>query len=327
MIKERCWFSQINFFIKYFPHRFNVLFLSNQFDVIHIHRRKNFFHGVRISIPNWNPSSKRTSIGFSQSAFPVTVLPKDDNTDFAQEERLGLPYWTMILAICVVVDESKCLDILVLELSIIVEHLPFLPGYKQIVHPLPDLRTLAVRKWYPWLLPLSFVMLMILVLWIMHKTLNRLSQCHLGVQLDLCIFGALSPIQHFSNDICPSVRRNELLRPSSLLHRSPLSYFWLSSGSTPKSFPIFPVLIHCCLCCKNFHGLEHRNKFVYQIEMLQWIVPFSCNMVFTMIRQRFSHTQSCRFTGFQNKRKFWFDVIGFTMSHPMLDCSCWFCKT
>ena len=34
-------------------------------------------------------------------------MPKDDRTDFAQEERLDLPYWTMILAICVVVDESK----------------------------------------------------------------------------------------------------------------------------------------------------------------------------------------------------------------------------
>ena len=42
-------------------------------------------------------------MGFSQIAFPMTVLPKDDRTDFA----LGLPYWTMILAICVVVDESK----------------------------------------------------------------------------------------------------------------------------------------------------------------------------------------------------------------------------
>ena len=34
---------------------------------------------------------------FFQIAFPITVLPKDDRTDFAQEERLDLPYWTMIL--------------------------------------------------------------------------------------------------------------------------------------------------------------------------------------------------------------------------------------
>ena len=32
-------------------------------------------------------------------------------------------------------------------------------------------------------------------------------------------FGALPPNQHYSKDICPSVRRNELWRPSSLLHR------------------------------------------------------------------------------------------------------------
>ena len=54
---------------------------------------------------------------------------------------------------------------------------------------------------------------------------NHLLQYHLGVQLDLCIFGALPPIQHFSNDICPSVMQSELLRPSSLLHRSPLICF------------------------------------------------------------------------------------------------------
>ena len=42
-------------------------------------------------------SPSHVSIVFSQIAFPKTVLPKDDRTDSAQEERLGLPYWTMIL--------------------------------------------------------------------------------------------------------------------------------------------------------------------------------------------------------------------------------------
>ena len=36
----------------------------------------------------------------------------------------------MILAICVVVDESKCLDTLTLEFSIPTEHPPFLAGEK-----------------------------------------------------------------------------------------------------------------------------------------------------------------------------------------------------
>ena len=42
-----------------------------------------------------------------QIAFPITVLPKVDRTDSFREERLGLFNWTMSLAICVVVDESK----------------------------------------------------------------------------------------------------------------------------------------------------------------------------------------------------------------------------
>ena len=83
------------------------------------------FHDVQRYIPNWESSPCHVSIRFSQIAFAIKVLPKDDRTDSAQEEQLGLPYWTMILAICVVVDESKCLDTPILEFSIIFEHLPF----------------------------------------------------------------------------------------------------------------------------------------------------------------------------------------------------------
>ena len=89
----------------------------------------------------------------------------------------------------------------------------------------------------------------------------------------------LPPIRHSWNDKCPSVKQNELLRPSSLLHRSPPSYFWISSSPTPESFPIFPFFVHCCLCCGCLHGLKHGNKFVNEIVMLQWVVLLSCNMV------------------------------------------------
>ena len=76
----------------------------------------------------------------------MTVLQKDDRTDFAQEERLGLPYWTMIFAICVVVDESICLDIPILEFSIICEHPPLLPGNKQIPRQLLVHRNPAIWR-------------------------------------------------------------------------------------------------------------------------------------------------------------------------------------
>ena len=68
------------------------------------------FHDEQRDIPNLEFSPSHVLKGFSQIAFPTIVLPKDDRTDSFQEERLGLPYWTMILAICVVVDESICLD-------------------------------------------------------------------------------------------------------------------------------------------------------------------------------------------------------------------------
>ena len=137
-----------------------------------------------------------------------------------------------------VVDESICLDIPILESKIVWEHPPFPPGYMQMLRQLLVLRNQEVWIWYPWRLLLSCVMLMTLVQWILHKALNR------------------------------PMRLSELFRPSSLLHRSPLSYFWLSSSSTPKFSAIFPFFIHCCFCCGYLHGLRHRNKFVNQIVML-----------------------------------------------------------
>ena len=61
--------------------------------------KNNPFHDERRDIPNLEFSPIHVSKGFSQIAFPTIVLPKDDRTNSFQEERLGLPYWTMILAI------------------------------------------------------------------------------------------------------------------------------------------------------------------------------------------------------------------------------------
>ena len=59
---------------------------------------KETFQFAIFSQPQFSPN--HASIVSSQIAFLKRVLPKDDRTDSAQEERLGLPYWTMILAIC-----------------------------------------------------------------------------------------------------------------------------------------------------------------------------------------------------------------------------------
>ena len=67
-------FSQINFFVNYFPHRI-IMFLSTKFDVIKRHNKEERFY------------SSHVSKGFSQIAFPIISV---------QEEQLGLRYWTMI---------------------------------------------------------------------------------------------------------------------------------------------------------------------------------------------------------------------------------------
>ena len=68
---------------------------------------------------------------------------------------------------------------------------------KRILRRLLVLRNPAVWRWYPWLLLLSFVMLMILVRWILHKTPNRLFQYRLGVQLDRFILGTFGSNSEF----------------------------------------------------------------------------------------------------------------------------------
>ena len=69
------------------------------------------FLGLQVNSPNLEPFPKRVPIELSRIVMHIIVLPEDDRTDFAQEERLGLPCWTMISAICVLVDISKYLDI------------------------------------------------------------------------------------------------------------------------------------------------------------------------------------------------------------------------
>ena len=123
MIQERCWFSQIDFFVKYFPHRINVLLLSSQFYVVQ-QTRIILLHDVQMSIPNCEVFPNRAPTEFSRCVFPTKVLLKDDRADFVREERLGLPHWTMIQAACVVVV-NKYLDIPIWEFSAISEHVPF----------------------------------------------------------------------------------------------------------------------------------------------------------------------------------------------------------
>ena len=62
----------------------------------HTQTRTVLFHDVQRDIPNLELFPNRVPIELSQIAFLIIVLPEDDRTDFAQEERLDLPCWTTI---------------------------------------------------------------------------------------------------------------------------------------------------------------------------------------------------------------------------------------
>ena len=55
----------------------------------HTQIRIILFHDERRDIPNLEFSPIHVSIGLSQIAFPMIVLPEDDHTDFVQEETTG----------------------------------------------------------------------------------------------------------------------------------------------------------------------------------------------------------------------------------------------
>ena len=61
------------------------MLLSSQF-LSHPHTqiRIILFHDAQRDIPNLEFSPSHASIGFSQIAFPIIVLPKDDRTDSFQ---------------------------------------------------------------------------------------------------------------------------------------------------------------------------------------------------------------------------------------------------
>ena len=69
-------------------------------------------------IQHFYPSHPRT-------VFPIRGQEVDDRADLVQEEPPDLQCWTMILATCVVVDVSRCLETLTWEVSAMLERRQF----------------------------------------------------------------------------------------------------------------------------------------------------------------------------------------------------------
>ena len=225
---------------------------------------------------------------------------------FRSRGTTGSSNWTMILAICVVVDESKCLDTPILEFSTICEHLPFLLC-KLTLRLLLVHRNQAIWRWSPWFWRLSFEMMMILVQWILRKTPNRLSPCHFGEQLDLCIFGALPPIQRFPNDMCPSMMQNEPdVLASSITCFLLLSFVKFHAGIFSN---FSPSLSTAAFAAGIFIAWGTGTNLSTKLQCWNVLSPFPATWSQWWFGNE-SHTHCCGFINFQKICKFCLDFVG-----------------
>ena len=89
-------------------------------------------------------------------------------------------------------------------------------------------------------------------------------------------------------------------------------------------FKFLAIFIHCCFCCGYLHCLKHWNKFN---------VPY-CNAAVNCLlflsygpHDISAYAVLCGFTGFQDTRNFWFELIGFSTGLSMrtscLSCKAW----
>ena len=87
MVKERCWFSQINVFSLKLSTLGQSFVSSKSILTLFTYKDKGGpFSRCTNKHSQMKLSPNRIYIGCSQIAFPITFLPKDDQADFVQEE-------------------------------------------------------------------------------------------------------------------------------------------------------------------------------------------------------------------------------------------------
>ena len=174
----------------------------------------------------------------------------------------------------VVVDVSRCLDIRTSECSMELVHPPFWVWCKLILRLLLVLHILVALLSRPLLLRPSLAMQTNLALWILRKSLSRLSLCHLDVPLGLSIFEIVVPTPYSWNDKCPMSAAKWTVFPT-------LCASWMTCYFAPdfRQLPcwhfleLFPFFVHCGFRFRYFHCLRHRNELAHKIVTTQW-TPF-----------------------------------------------------
>ena len=148
-------------------------------------------HDAQIGIHSSVLSPILVPIEFFQIVFPTSNRQAGDHTNFASEEQPLLQCWTMIWATYAVVDVSNTWTFRLTKFQQFGSILPY------------DLGS-AACPWHPGSHALTSISFAAVIcdadepaLYTQHKSQNRFSQCHLGVQHVLCLFGISVPAQSF----------------------------------------------------------------------------------------------------------------------------------
>ena len=149
--------------------------------------------------------------------------------------------------------------------SAISEHLPFLLECKPIPRLLLSLRVQVILKWFTIPLSASFVVLMILVQWILHKSLSRHLQYHLKVQVDLYPSRVSSLTQYSWDDRDPLMTHNVLSR---LFLASLITVRFVPDfRQIPRRYFLkyFPFFVHCCFCFRYHRGKKLAKLIILEV--------------------------------------------------------------
>ena len=223
--------------------------------------------GWQINVPSLELVPNCVPIELDQIAFPIIVLPEGDRTDSFREERLGLPYWTMIWAICVVVDESKCLDIPILELAKTLMHLPFWPVSADTASAACPEHPGSLEK-----MSMTFAA----VIW------DADHPCSVNTAYEPESYFTMSPRSTtlplyfwYSGSSSEFWKMTEIRLWRKMNFSALIPCFFDDFFLVPyfRQLPcrdflqFFPFFLHCRLCIWNLQCLRHRNEFMHKTAM------------------------------------------------------------
>ena len=101
---------------------------------------------AQTSFPNLVLSPIQVPVELLRIVFPTVSQQVGDHKDVARKEQPVHECWTMILATCVVVGVSRCLDTPTWEVSAILQRPPLFLGCKLTLHQLLVVRILEVLR-------------------------------------------------------------------------------------------------------------------------------------------------------------------------------------